>query len=169
MCYDGKCARWHARRPSAPPPGRQDGKLPCGAGRLRVRMDSIRVVPVLLGTPALAPPPGRDRCARAAEITARQPSIACASTDTPYMCDRACRYQPVVCVCARTYVYVRIICTHGPPELDFQSILVLCLGRCLCPGLQAPRTTRALGAWGCAGPGGSCGKIVLKPRPPSLS
>ena len=70
-------------------------------------------------------------------------------------------------ISARRYVrtYAYIICTHGPHEFDFQSILCLCM--CLCTGLPAPRTTQALGACGRAGPGGSCGKIALKPRPPS--
>ena len=40
--------------PAPPRPERQDLRLPCGAGRLRVRMASIRVVPILLGTLALA-------------------------------------------------------------------------------------------------------------------
>ena len=109
-----------------------------------------------------APPAGQNRCARAFRIIARQPSFACASTNTSLynvMCDRTCRYRPAVYV--RTYAY--IICTHGPPEFGFQ--LISCLGMCLYLGLPAPRTTRALGACGRAG--GSCGKIALKSPPPS--
>ena len=173
MRYAGKCARWRARRPSAPPPGGATRMFLAAAGCAwawpasewarfcwHKQAGAGRDLAGIAG-PVPAPPPGCGRCARAFKITAHQPVFACASTNNSPLHGRSpCRHRP-----ADTYVrtYVYIICTHGPPEFDFQSILCMCL----CPGFPAPRTTRALAACGRAGPGGSRGKIALKPRPPS--
>ena len=175
MHYAGTCAEWRARRPSAPPHRRRrDWPLACAASRLRVCMASTQVGP---SARCSRRPRGGDR--RTGTSAPRLPGLvrvglqnnrAPATTGMrihqppPCMCDRTCQYRPAVYARAHQ-MHPRARVRVRASRIRFQSALRP--GMCMFPGLPVPLTTRALAACGRAGPGGSCGQIALKTRPPS--
>ena len=143
------------------PIARMHGQHPSGHGPDFVSAAGSRGPGI--AEPAPAPPACQGRDARALKKHAHRPPPACASINNPLR-----SHVLISAVYARARAYQMHPChvhAHGPREFDFQSILRP--GMCLFPGLPVLLTTRALEARGRAGPGGSCGKNALKPRPPS--
>ena len=167
MRYAGKCAGWRARRPIkagnllAPPADCACAWPAPEWSRFRFSSRRPRAGDRRTGTcaPRLPGP------VRAGLQNTRAPATTGMRIhqQPPCMCDRTCQYRPYTHARARTPNINAP--AYGPCELDFQSTLRP--GMHLFPGLPMPLITRALGARGRAGPRGSCGKIALKPRPPS--